>query len=360
MVKTKEQVRNVWHQIITLTDRIWQKHAGLIILFSIIVIIALLWIFTSSVEKTRRISLPSSLIQALVIIAIIAVLAAVLLPSLSSSRESARRSSCVSNLHQLGLALHQFAMDHHGKFPNNLEELLTNYLSGARRVFICPTSTDTVESGAISYVYIPGLTEQAPLDTIIAYCRWGNHKEDGTNVLYLDGSTKWTRTRPPVAVVEVSLKRESLGAGLLPVKIEIPKEGEYFRFTKLLSVHPGEQLTVGGTFVKKKIFMSLKFLCLALLILVSIYLIISGIKKNRLKIGIGILIGAVAVGRILYLTGILPAIIICIPLVLIIMLFVIGIRRRIRLKKLAFSAAGQRLLKTEDEKGPGDAPDSIK
>jgi hypothetical protein len=132
-----------------------------------------------------------------------------------------------------------------------------------------------------------------------------------------------------------------------------------------LSVHPGEKLTVAGTFVTKGIFMSLKYLCLALLILVSIYLIISGIKKSKLRLGIGILIGAVAVGRIFYLAGIFPAIILCIPLVLIIVLFVIGIRRRIRLKKLAhhredFSAAGREPLKTEDKKGPESAPDSLK
>lgn len=49
-----------------------------------------------------------TLVELLVVLAIIAILMALLLPAVQAAREAARRTSCANNLHQIGIAIHQY------------------------------------------------------------------------------------------------------------------------------------------------------------------------------------------------------------------------------------------------------------
>jgi len=59
-----------------------------------------------------------TLIELLVVIAIIAILASMLMPALAGAREKARKTSCVNNMHQLGMVVQLYANDWNAKTPS--------------------------------------------------------------------------------------------------------------------------------------------------------------------------------------------------------------------------------------------------
>lgn len=68
-----------------------------------------MWDYGDGKKQHRR---AFTLIELLVVISIISVLAAILFPVFARARENARRSSCSSNLKQMGLSMMMYAQDH--------------------------------------------------------------------------------------------------------------------------------------------------------------------------------------------------------------------------------------------------------
>ena len=111
-----------------------------------------------------------TLIELLVVIAIIAILAAILFPVFARARENARRSSCQSNLKQIGLGVMQYTQDYDERYPvqNNFSSDVTDNPIGSgsngsqtipdrvhpyiksTQVWLCPSGTG---NGRLSYHY---------------------------------------------------------------------------------------------------------------------------------------------------------------------------------------------------------------
>lgn len=97
-----------------------------------------------------------TLIELLVVIAIIALLAAILFPVFGRARENARRSSCQSNLKQVGLGIKQYLQDYDERYPNvpagaptdNAWAYVLNPYTKSEQIFQCPSDSAALPTDA--------------------------------------------------------------------------------------------------------------------------------------------------------------------------------------------------------------------
>ena len=79
-----------------------------------------------------------TLVELLVVIAIIGVLLGLLLPAVQAAREAARRSQCVNNLKQLGIAIQNYHATHRSFPPGSNKHEIERQVGLSWRVLILP------------------------------------------------------------------------------------------------------------------------------------------------------------------------------------------------------------------------------
>ncbi len=181
-----------------------------------------------------------TLIELLVVIAIIAILAAILFPVFAKARENARKSTCLSNLKQIGLATMQYVQDYDEVLPahqrvgrvTTVQTQIGPYMK-SEKMWVCPSqSADyyyywdnptgtgaatgikgsygwNTNLGSIGIAYSVGVRSMAQVTVPVDVGMWSDCQNtlthlqdnaiyrtstphmDGGNIVYVDGHAKW-------------------------------------------------------------------------------------------------------------------------------------------------------------------------
>ncbi|BCM93516.1 hypothetical protein IAD21_05407 [Abditibacteriota bacterium] len=142
-----------------------------------------------------------TLIELLVVIAIIAILAAILFPVFARARENARRSSCQSNMKQVGLGLLQYVQDYDEKYPALCRQYGTTYRNNgvnspysywqlqvqpyvkSRQLFACPSNTNPIKYGTAAGVFdIDPAYSGNPISVGTSPAAWGGSTSLGQGI----------------------------------------------------------------------------------------------------------------------------------------------------------------------------------
>ena len=154
--------------------------------------------------KKNKLNKGFTLIELLVVIAIIGILAGILLPVLSRARESARRTSCASNVKQIGMGLIMYANENSEAFPSStadamlsLNLLYPNYISD-QRVFNCPSDTFVTTTTNAS---VAATTKFTKNQCSYGYDYTHTQADDADVALVADRPTNITTTVNPTALI---------------------------------------------------------------------------------------------------------------------------------------------------------------
>ncbi len=274
-------LHEAWQQFLGFYGNLIEHHSGAILFCFIVGLV--LFLIGAALRRGAK-----GALQVIAVFAIMGILAAMLLPALSRAKSKAQRISAVNNLKQIGLAAKTWSADNGNAFPATLEAMKNEL--GTDKVLVDPNTGQR-------FVYVgTGKTEANP-EAILAY---SPSDQNGRAVLFADGSVQILnqekfdqamqrdaavpRTvvinapaiasegamnipRPQAAVLDSTVAVPALQApaaaappqekitttGVRPIRIEIPRAGQAFTFTKVLN-SGSEPLRVSASMMRLKVY----------------------------------------------------------------------------------------------------------
>ncbi|HSH93959.1 MAG TPA: type II secretion system protein, partial [Roseimicrobium sp.] len=213
---TTYDLSDAWDEFFNLYLRIW-KGAGMMVLVAGLIGTLLIALVKSAVRHGTK-----GMIQVLAVFAIFAILAGMLLPSLAKAKGKAQRIKATSNLKQIALAARMYAGDNKDKFPSSFEQMMPEL--GSDRILIDPATGQR-------FFYVGEGKDPSSPNAILAY---SPESEAGRAVAFADGSVRMMNSDEFVATVArdsgvtafSSVQKESLAASPMPSKPAAQIAGE--------------------------------------------------------------------------------------------------------------------------------------
>jgi type II secretory pathway pseudopilin PulG len=228
-------------------------------------------------------------LTALVVIGIGAVLAGMLLPSLAKAKSKAQRIAATNNLKQIGLAARIYSNDNSNRLPSSFDQmrneigtdkLLVDPASGQRFVWVGAGKTDNDPAAIIAFspvdmdgraaLFADGSVAQLTTRQFEEALQRGGLSPAQFAALNAPGPAAIPTTSPAAAAMPagpggaVSMAalqpNAPMSAGLRALRIDLPRSGQRFTFTKVLKLG-GEPLTVRAMAVTTKVLHAVRSAC---------------------------------------------------------------------------------------------------
>lgn len=340
---TTYELRDAWDEFIQFYGNFLQKNlqflavcAGLAVLMVLIV---------AAVRRGFQ-----GAVTVVVVFAIVTVLAGMMLPALARAKAKSTRVMAISNLKQIGLASMIWAQDNGGYLPPSFEAMKSEL--GSEKILLDPNSGQR-------FVYVGSGKKADNVDAIVAY---SPSDMNGRAVVFADGSVQQmtsekfqealqrdaaipravtaanpppppagtnSRGQPAPAAVATALPAKPAATGVRPFRIDVPRTGQAFNFTKVLNAGR-EPLSITVSMMRNRVYreaMMILQVCGFLTGLAMVWWLARRARRSSFWMAVGAALVIASVSSLLVMWRLLgTGLIASVPILLSILFAWIGVR----------------------------------